>query len=298
MDGTEATPITRFDFRAPHKIPAAFIREIRELHDTFVRLTSDSLTRLLKVPTTIEVIGAEQVSYDAYVRSMPNPNLLTLLALDPLPGTVVLEISPQLGLVLVDRMLGGPGRPIAPRRPTPLEESLLTSVADHPIAALRDTFAGAVDVEPRRVGTELNPLFANAAPPTETVLTFTFSVLIESNGSAATGRGLLGLAYPVTVLEPIQEAIRTAKWSETRHDRDATDDMAAIIAEAPVEVVVHTRPTTLTAADLWDLAPGDVVGLDHRADEAFLVSVEGTPLMAAELGRSGPNLAARTGAWR
>ncbi len=296
MDGTDATPITRFDFRAPHKIPAVFIREMLELHDTFVRLTSDALTRQLKVPVTLDVIGAEQVSYDAYIRSMPNPNLITLLGLDPLPGTVILEISPQLGLVLVDRMLGGPGRPIAPRRPTPLEESLLSSVVGHPIAALKETFAGVVDVEPRQTGTELNPLFANAAPPTETVLTFTFSVLIESNG--VTGRGLVGLAYPMAVLEPIQEAIRTAKWSENRRDRDATDDMAEIIAEAPVELVVHTRPTVLKASELWDLAPGDVVGLDHRADEAFLLSVEGTPLMAAELGRSGSNLAARIGAWR
>jgi len=296
VEGTEATPITRFDFRAPHKIPAGFIREMLELHDTFVRLTSDALTRLLKVPVTIDVIGAEQVSYDAYVRSMPNPNLMTLIALDPLPGTVVLEVSPQLGLILVDRMLGGPGRPVAPRRPTPLEETLLATVVDHPIEALTETFAGIVDVEPRRIGTELNPLFANAAPPTETVLTFTFSVLIESN--AATARGLIGLGYPMAVLEPIEEAIRTAKWSETRADRDATDDMTAILVEAPVEVVLHTRPTVVKASDLWGLSPGDVIGLDHRADEAFLMSVEGTPLITAELGRSGPNLAARIGAWR
>ncbi len=296
MEGTEATPITRFDFRAPHKIPPGFIREMLELHDTFARITADALTRLLKVPVTVDVIGAEQVSYDAYVRSMPNPNLITLVALDPLPGSVVLELSPQLGLILVDRMLGGPGRPVAPRRPTPLEESLLATVVDHPIAALAETFAGVVDVEPRRIGTELNPLFANAAPPTETVLTFTFSVLIESN--AATARGLVGVGYPMAVLEPIDEAIRAAKWSETRAERDATDDMQAILAEAPVEVVLHTRPTALKASDLWDLAPGDVIGLDHRADEAFLMSVEGTPLIAAELGRCGPNLAARIGAWR
>lgn len=288
--------VSAFDFRTPNKFPNGFVRELVEVHKGFGRVLSDKLTRELRAPVVVEAIGSEQLSYDAYIRSMPNPSILSIVALNPLPGQIVLEMSTQLGLILVDRMLGGPGRPISPRQPTQLEQTLLGAILEHPLTALKETYEGVVDFTPEFVTSELNPSFAHAANPTEMVLVLTFSMVVDSSGPAT--RGLLSLCYPLTTLNPIKDAMRQARWttSSKREPADGTV-MTALLEQAEIEVTVHTSKTRLRASNLVGLQPGDVVMLDHAVDEAFIASIEGLPFMSVELGRQGPELAARLENW-
>ncbi len=288
--------VKAFDFRTPTKFPTSFAREFTELHKAFTRMLSDSLTRELRAPVTVEPVGWEQLSYDSYVRSMPNPSILSIIELAPLPGRVVIEMSTQLGLILVDRMLGGPGRPVAPRQPTQLEQTLLGATLEHPLAALKETFNGVTNVDPTFVTSELNPAFAHATNPTEMVLVLSFSAVIETAGP--TTRGLISLCYPLTVLNPIKEAMRQARWSGgVKDEPDSVDLMASLIQKAPVEVVVHTNITEVTAAALAGLQPGDVVMLDHAVDEPLIGSIESNRFMRLRLGRQGPEVAARLETW-
>ncbi len=159
-----ASSLSRHDYRTPSKFTAAFVREFDDFHKEFMAVLSQRYTRELKSQITIEHLSTEQLTYDAYVRSMPNPSLLNIFELAPLPGRVVFEMSPQLGLVLVDRLLGGrPGRPVSPRPPTVLEQTLLTTLTTHPMAAFQAALSLLVDVDPQLVHTELNPQFAHAA---------------------------------------------------------------------------------------------------------------------------------------
>lgn len=288
--------VSAFDFRTPNKFPNGFVRELVEVHQGFGRVLSDNLTRELRAPVVVEAIGSEQLSYDAYVRSMPNPSILSIVALKPLPGQIVLEMSTQLGLILVDRMLGGPGRPISPRQPTQLEQTLLGAILEHPLDALKETYEGVMDVTPEFVTSELNPSFAHAANPTEMVLVLTFSMVVDSSGPAT--RGLLSLCYPLTILNPIKDAMRQARWaSGAKQDSSDGTAMTALLVQAEIEVAVHTAKTRLRASNLVGLQPGDVVMLDHAVDEPFIASIEGLPFMSVELGRQGPDLAARLENW-
>jgi flagellar motor switch protein FliM len=285
-----------FDFRAPTKFPTAFAREFNELHQAFTRMLSENLTRELRAPVTVEAIGWEQLSYDAYIRSMPNPSILSILELAPLPGRIVLEVSTQLGLILVDRMLGGPGRPVPPRQPTQLEQMLLGAALEFPLGALKETFTGVMDVEPTFITSELNPAFAHAANPTEMVLVLTFSVVVDGSGPAA--RGLISVCYPLTVLNPIKDAMRQARWSGgVKEESDSSDTMRELLSQTPVELSIRTKVTKVSAADLANLTPGDVVMLDHGVDEPLMGLVESNPFMQFQLGRQGPELAARLENW-
>lgn len=288
--------VSAFDFRTPNKFPSGFVREFTDLHKAFTRVLSERYTRELRVPVAVEVIGTEQLSYDAYVRSMPNPSILTIAALDPIPGLAIIEMSTQLGLVLVDRMLGGPGRPVAPRQPTQLEEALIGALLEHPLAALRETFESVMEIEPRFVNSELNPSFAHAANPAEMVLVVTFSLVADSTGPSS--RGLVSVCYPLTVLNPIREAMRHARWSGGLLEREETAKvMEGLLGDAPVALSVRTRTTRLPAAALAALRPGDVITFDHAVDEPLVGHVEEMPLMKVALGRQGSELAARVEGW-
>lgn len=288
--------VAAFDFRTPNKFPSGFVREFTEVHQGFTRVLAESFTRELRVPVTVEAIGTEQLSYDAYVRSMPNPSIISIVALDPLPGLVTVEMSTQLGLVLVDRMLGGPGRPVPPRQPTQLEETLIGALLDHPLSAIRETFENLVEVEPRFVDSELNPSFAHAANPTEMVLVLTFALVAESTGPSS--RGLISVCYPLTVLNPIRDAMRHARWSGAAVEKEgAANVMESLLGDAPVTVTVRARPTTLPASVLAAIQPGDVITFDHSVDEPLIGLVEDRPFMRLRLGRQGSELAARVEGW-
>jgi flagellar motor switch protein FliM len=228
---------------------------------------------------------------------MPNPSILSIIALDPLPGQMVMEMSTQLGLVLVDRMLGGPGRPVPPRQPTQLEQTLLGAILEHPLKALKETYEGVIDVTPEFVTSELNPSFAHAANPTEMTLVLTFGMVVDSTGPAT--RGLLSLCYPLTILSPIKDAMRQARWTgAAKEDTDAAGSvMPLLLAQAEIDLAVHTRKTRMAASSLVGIQPGDVVMLDHAVDEPLVGSIEGLPFMTVELGRQGPELAARLETW-
>lgn len=291
----EVSDVTSFDFRAPDKFPRAFIRDMTELHATFGRNLADRLGRELRSAVSIEQVGVEQLTYDGYIRSMPNPSILSTIELNPDSGQVIFELSPQLGLMLVDRMLGGSGKPVAPRRLTDLEQSILSSLLNHPLASLTDALDGVIETEPRFVGTELNPQFVHVAAPTEMVLVLTFSLTAEAEGPAT--RGLISLCYPLSVLGPIREAIRRATWTGTLHDTEPSEAMAAIVETATIDVVLTTGTSQIVAAALSDLEVGDVVTLEQTADEPLLLSLETHGLATCRLGRQGPYLAAQLEGW-
>lgn len=291
----EVSDVTAFDFRAPDKFPRAFIRDMTELHATFGRNLAERLGRELRSAVTIEQVGVEQLTYDGYIRSMPNPSILSTIELNSDSGQVVFELSPQLGLMLVDRMLGGSGKPVAPRRLTDLEQSILSSLLNHPLASLTDALDGVIETEPRLVGTELNPQFVHVAAPTEMVLVLTFSVTAEADGPAT--RGLISLCYPLSVLGPIREAIRRATWTGTLHDTEPSEAMAAIVETSTIDVVLTTGTSQIVAAALSGLEVGDVVTLDQTADEPLLLSLETHALATCRLGRQGPYLAAQLEGW-
>lgn len=293
---TDEQKVDPFDFRTPNKFQSGFVKELSELHKAFTRVMSERMSRELRVHVVVEQISAEQLTYEGYIRSMPNPNILSILTLDPLPGQLVLEVSPQLGLVLVDRLLGGAGRPIAPRQPTQLEQTILGAILEHPLAALKETFQGVADITPNFVTSELNPQFTHAATPTEMVLALTFSLTAEAPGAAT--RGIITLCYPLTLLNPIREAMRHARWSGSSSHDGHTDAMVSIIESAPVELVLKTTSTKVRASDLSGLAPGDVITIDHCIDQPLIGEIEGTPALECDLGRSGPFLAARIRKWK
>jgi flagellar motor switch protein FliM len=287
--------VSAFDFRAPDKFPRGFVRDMTDLHATFSKNLADRLGRELRTSVTIDQIGVEQLSYDGYVRSMPNPSILSIFELGDTAGKVIFEVSPQLGLMLVDRMLGGSGKPVAPRRPTELEQSILSALLMHPLEALGESLEGIINAAPRLAATELNPQFVHAAAPTEMVLVLTFSVVAEASGPAT--RGLISLCYPLTVLSPIREAIRRATWSGTLQQTPPSDAMASILSGSLVEVAVSTSRCSIPASELAGLAVGDVVTLEQTTDEPLFLSIDNRLIAECHLGRQGPYLATQLEKW-
>jgi flagellar motor switch protein FliM len=294
LTGMRSTPTTvptePFDFRTPGRLAPSLVAQVQEIHKVFTRSLSVRLGRELRLPVLIEPLATDQLTYDAYIRAIPNPNLLTLFSTPPHSGKAVLEVSPQLAMSLVDILMGGSGRPIAPRTPTDLEMVMFGDLLEHFTGALDEAFSG-VGSQMSVLATELNPQFLQAAAATESVLALSYSVTVEGPTPTA---GLVAVCYPVQLLEEIEIHLRRPRWSETAETAGAMDHTVAAV---PIELALRTRPSSIRAADLVGLAPGDVIALDQGEWEPWLLTVEGLPILSASPGIQHQRLAARIQDW-
>src|SRR5690349_15948573 len=132
--------VVAFDFRRPNKFSRDHVRAFQIVHETFARQLSTVLATTLRAGASCSFGKVEQLTYDEYVRSLPNPSYMVILSLNPLPGAALLQFPLPITFAAVDRLLGGIAGAASPKRPlTEIEQNLMRSVVDR---ALRELESG------------------------------------------------------------------------------------------------------------------------------------------------------------
>ncbi len=289
--------VAPFDFRATGAIAKELVRRLELLHEVFSRALGNELSNALRSLVRIELMSVDQVSYDEYVRSAPNPTVLCSMATPPLAGTVLVEMSTQMALNLVDRLLGGNGASTVVRRPTALETSIIEDLLQMFVEPVRQTLEPLIEVEPALGGIEYNPHFLQAANPSDTMTILSFSLSIVQGVRA---EGLLTVAYPPPVVDAITERADAAVADDRLPALEAgipDSPVAERLVDAPVTLRVELRPTAVAAAQIVELRPGDVLTLDHRVDEEVVGRVAEMEILRGRIGRNGKNLALQLTQW-
>src|SRR5690242_669218 len=76
--------IKPYDFYRPSKFSKEQIRTIYILHETFGRLWSSTLSGVLRNYVSISVSSVDQVTYQEFMQSIPNPTIISSFSLQPL----------------------------------------------------------------------------------------------------------------------------------------------------------------------------------------------------------------------
>lgn len=285
---------SQFDFRRPSKFAREHMRSLESAHEVFIRRFTSLYTQALRTVVTLELISSDQITYEDYTRSIPNPSVLTSFTVAPLPGTVVIEMSTQMALTLIDRILGGIGTPVPMRRPTDLERDLVLFLMEHTARALTDALAPLEEIKTVITGVEFNPQFVQAVAPSEMVLMLTFNLGLQ--GTQRT-EGMLTICYPFSTLAPAMGRLESHAWhaqQSGRDDSEAEEDeeaFAPALFDVNVPLSVQLSPTEVPAADIACLLPGHVIRLAHRVDDPAIAVVGGSQVLSARIGRSGKRLA-------
>lgn len=280
-----------FDFRRPNKFSREHVRALSLLSETFARQIANVLSTTLRSVSQVRVASVDQLSYDDYITSSPNPSLLTVVSLEPLSGAGILQIPLPLTMSIVDRLLGGSGTgPYPSRALTDVEEGLITEVLDRCLAELAAAFDSLVSLEPKIVELESNPQFAQVAAPSDMVVVVVFDT------SVGVQEGEMSLCIPFVTLEPRLEAITGHSLSGERRFADLVGVAAAMeraLRDVPVDIAVRFAPVTLTSREVVNLEVGDVLPLRHPSDRPLAVLAGGVPLLPAVAGRKRNRLACR-----
>jgi flagellar motor switch protein FliM len=254
-----------YDFRRPDKFSKEHIRAIQNIHETFARVTASSLSSYLRATTTVSLSSIEQVVYDEYIHQLSNPTLVNLIELQPLAGRIVVEMNMNLGLAMLDRMMGGPGQVNARRGElTDIEMALLRSLGGTVSAGLKDGWAAVADLQPVLVETVLNADLVQAALPGDIAALLLFE--INTLGLS----GTISICVPHPVIEPLMDRLNTQAWFSSGSRKAGSEDDRLKLADglrgARLPITVELGSTTVTVGELLDMHHGDVIRLDRSAD--------------------------------
>ncbi len=278
-----------FDFRRPSKFSRDHVRALQNMHETFARHFSTVLATTLRAIGQVSLTSVEQLTYDEYVRALPNPSYLVVMSLHPLPGAAMFQFPLPIAFAAVDRLLGGNGDSPSPDRPlTEIEANLMRSLVDRALRELEYAYESVMKVEAEIIQHEFNPQFAQIAAPSDMVVSATFEIRIGEK------RGTSTLCVPQNMLQPVLEAIASQQLFSDRahlHPEHWVRTLEDALERVPVDVSVVFDSVSLTSSDVVGLRVGDIVPLEHPIDEPLTVQVDGIPCYHAVTGRRSKRLA-------
>ncbi|HEU5448591.1 MAG TPA: flagellar motor switch protein FliM, partial [Acidimicrobiia bacterium] len=284
MPSPSATPVV-YDFRRPNKFTREHVRALQIASETFARQFTTVLSTTLRTVSQVQAKGIHQLTYDEYIRDVPNPTYLAILSLAPLAGASIFHLPLPVVMTAVDRLLGGPGAGPALHRPlTEIEQSLMRDLLGRVLRELAYAFESLTALEPTVLHQESNPQFAQIGSPSDMVIVFVYDLRIGGQAGEAT------LCVPFASLQPVLDEVAANSLLAGRVEADAEsvrESLAGRMGAAPVTVSVSFPAVTLALSEIVDLRPGDVLPLEHRVDAPLEVSVGGLPRFAARPGRRG-----------
>ena len=286
-----ASQAVPYDFRRPNKFNREHLRAFEIANETFARQFTTVLSTTLRSVSQVSLLSVSQLTYDEYMRSLPNPSYLAILALDPLPGASTFHVPLPVVMTAIDRLLGGTGEGYYPERPlTDIEDVLVRDLMSRVLHELAYAWESITEIEARVVQQESNPQFVQIAAPSDMVVAIAFEVRVGTQSGEAT------LCIPFTSVQPALDAITEGSIVANRARTSADTVRHAVanrLADVPVDVSVRFDEVHLASSDIVNLQVGDVIPLRHPVGAALTVSVAGEPRFQALAGRNGKRLACR-----
>jgi flagellar motor switch protein FliM len=108
---TKDVVVKNYDFTRPSKFSKEHLRTLEIIFEHFGRLLSTHFPAYLRTNAQIEVVNSEAIIYAEFTNALSNPVLLGMIDFDPLEGSIIIELSENIGFAVVDRILGGAGPP-------------------------------------------------------------------------------------------------------------------------------------------------------------------------------------------
>ncbi len=262
---TQAMPAQRnikiYDFKRPDKFSKDQIRTVSIMHETFARLTTTSLSAQLRSLVHVHVASVDQLTYEEFIRSIPNPTTLAVINMDPLKGSAILEIDPSVTFSIIDRLFGGQGEETKLSRDlTDIEQSVMEGIIVRILGNMREAWSTVIDLRPRLGQIETNPQFAQIVPPTEMV------VLVTLETKVGDVDGLMNFCIPYLTIEPIISKLSAQYWYSSVRRGTTTENLNILrerLETVSVNIVAEIGSMMLKVKDVLALKKGDVIRLPN-----------------------------------
>jgi len=262
------------DFRNPMLLSPGELRKLRAHQEEFVQSAASRLSIHLGLEFSLKLTGVKTMAYQKLAEGWGHPAHLTLFKMEPLRGVSILEISSQLGLCMVDRLMGGPGHVL----PTDQEMSEIEKVLlEQSVQLLLDEWCGrwsnVRELEPVILGYESNDGFIQTTPP-ETIM-----LVVSMEAGFGGCRGQIQMGFPCVAVDPLIRRFCKGAATTANPTPPARPPPAAAwkwntcFDDVCVPVTAEWEGLEMTARQILALKVGDVLPLDSQRAQHINVRV-------------------------
>jgi flagellar motor switch protein FliM len=277
--------VVPFDFSLPNRISKIQLRTLRQIHENFSEAFSSFLMSKLQTIININVITVDQIYYSEYALSVSNPAALFLFQIGNTDIRGILELSPELAITLIDRLLGGTGENTKQSKAvTPIEQAVLDEIVKKVMDELSNAWAiiDKFNFEIDRFEPDID--FAQITSQSESVLLITFEIFIGEESF------LMNLAFATYAFDTILSKLSSQNLSTIRPVKylgtTAREIVSNQLRETKLNVSIEFGNTQLTFEQVQNLTVGDIIILDKKIGSESIAKVEGKPFFYAVPGIS------------
>lgn len=259
-----------YDFRRPGKFNKDSIHTLVVIHDTFARLLQGQLSAALRTRVQASVRSTNQYTYGEFTQLLPNPTVVAQFEMTPLPGSCLVELSHNIAYAIIERVFGGQGSDSQPQRAlSEIEAGVIQRMVQDMFGPLQESWRNVAEVKPAMGSLETNPLFLQAAAPSEAVVAITLSVDIGEH------KGHMALVFPFTTVEPVLARLSTHRWLESVRpaNEDERRTIRRSVESTMVKVHAELGRTRVRVQEFVDLKVGDLIMLETKTSDPVPVYV-------------------------
>lgn len=260
-----------YDFKRPAKFSKEHLRTLEIIYEHYGRLISTNLPVYLRKNIQVAVASSETVTFSEFTNALSNPVILGIVDFAPLVGNVIMELSPNLGFAMIDRMLGGQGAPLDKSRDfSEIEMTILQRLMVVCMQLMREPWKNVVDINPMMERIETNAQFAQVIAPSDMIAIVSMSVKIGDV------EGLMNICLPYFTLEDVMDKLNTKYWFSTMQKDDSTnyeEHIESLIKRIDVPVKAVLGKSQVAVNDFLSLQVGDIIRLDSKVDSEMNIYV-------------------------
>jgi len=287
-----AATVEKFDFRRPIFLKEVELRQLRSLHEDFVRFLGARLSLFLRMEFSLKINRLITQPYAEFTAELADVAHLCLFKAEPLNGIGLLDLNPKLALAIADRLLGGRGQAVvADRRLTEIEIGLIEDIIILILDEWCSQWKSEPPLRPVVIGYENDGRFLQTSPKDAILL----ALQVEATFGEITG--LMQIAVPYYTIEPLVRGMRSRRQKES--PRPAGAKPAARWHNAFDQVTVPMRAEwdgfEVSLREIVCLRVGDVLEMPESLLQQTRILLNGTPKFIGTIGLEGQSVAVQIG---
>lgn len=258
--------IKEYNFSRPSKFSKEQLRTIEMVFENYIRSLVTNFTVLFRSPVTADILSVEAIAYQEFINSLPIPTILGLIDFYPLKGSILLEISNNIGYSIIDRLLGGDGNTVDNSKDfSEIELAILERILSRCSDLLIEPWESVIDLSPDLDRIETNPQYAQLISPNEMVALVTIELVVGEV------QGMINVCVPYMVIEPIMDKLNTKFWFSTMQKLESTygEVIEKNIKPTHLECNAIMGETNITVYDFMNLQVGDVLKLNNNVNSSM-----------------------------
>lgn len=271
MSEASEKQVKNYDFKRPAKFSKEHLRTLEIIYEHYSRLISTNLPVYLRKTVQSSVVSSETVTFSEFTNALATPSILGIINFHPLNGQIIVDMAPNLGFAMIDRMLGGQGTALDRSREfSEIEMTILQKMMIVCMQLMRDPWRNVVDVSPVLDRIETNPAFAQIISPSDMIAIVTLNVKIGDV------EGFFNMCLPYFTLEDVMDKLNTKFWFSNMTEvsgEEYAEYLESAIRHVDIPMKALLGKNIITVNDFNSLQVGDVIRLDTDVDSELDVYV-------------------------